>query len=80
VATVAFFLLIVFPLRRTAGAAEFAYSAGEAAGIGQGPAEQVLDLGVGAAQVVGRPAGQRVVHHGIQPEQDLLAFDSHDYW
>ena len=30
-------------------------------GVGQGAAEQELDLGVGAAQFVGRPPGQGVV-------------------
>src|SRR5271154_3394768 len=41
--------------------------------IGQRLAQQVLDLGVGAAQLVGGPAGQRVVHGGVQPQQDALA-------
>ena len=35
---------------------------GQAAGPAQGLAEQELDLGVDAAQVVGRPARERVVH------------------
>ena len=35
---------------------------GQPAGVGQRAAEQVLDLGVGAAQLVAGPAGQRVVH------------------
>jgi hypothetical protein len=47
---------------------------GQAASLGQRAAEQKLDLGVGAAQVVAGPPGQGVVHGGVEPEQHALAF------
>jgi hypothetical protein len=42
--------------------------AGQSPGIGQGAAQQELDLGVGTAQLVGGPPGQGVVNGGIQPQ------------
>ena len=45
-----------------------------AAGVGQRPAQQPLDVGVDAAQVVRRPGGERVVHRGVEPQQQALAF------
>jgi hypothetical protein len=58
----------------TAGAADLPSGTGHPAGVGQGPPEQELDLGVGAAQLVPGPPGQGVVHGRVQPEQDALAF------
>src|SRR5579863_9127879 len=43
-------------------------------GIVEGSAQQHLDLGVEAAELVSRPVGQGVVDGGINPEQYLLAF------
>ena len=57
--------------------AHFAYGGWEATGVGEGSAEEEFYLGVGAAEVVRGPSGQGVVHHWIQPEQDLLAFGGH---
>ena len=47
---------------------------GHPARVGQGAAEQELDLGVGAAHLVGGPPGQGVVDRRVEPEQDALAF------
>jgi hypothetical protein len=44
-----------------------------AARLGQGTPQDELDLGVGAAQLVGRPARERVVDGRVEPEQDALA-------
>src|ERR1700760_4843049 len=55
---------------RTAGPADLSDGAGDPAGVSEGPAEQELDLGVGAAQFVAGPPGQGVVHGRIEPEQD----------
>ena len=46
---------------------------GQPACVGQCPAQQELDLGVGAAQFITGPSGQGVVHGGIQPQQYALA-------
>src|SRR5215469_5104231 len=64
--------------RRTAGAAHLPDVSRQAAGLAQRAAEQELDLGVGAAQVVAGPPGQRVVHSRVESEQDALAFGH--YW
>jgi hypothetical protein len=64
-------------LGRAARPAQLAYIARQPTGVCQRLPEQIFDLCVGAAQVVRRPAGKRVVHHGIQPEQDLLPFGGH---
>ena len=42
-------------------------------GVGQGAAQEELDLGVGAAQFVGGPPGQGVVDGGVEPQQETLA-------
>ena len=47
--------------------------AGQAAGVGEGAAEEEFDLGVGGAELVGGPAGEGVVDGGVQPEQDAFA-------
>jgi hypothetical protein len=54
-------------LGRAPGASLRRDLAGQAARVGQGPAEQELDLGVRAAQLVAGPPGQRVVHGRVQP-------------
>ena len=46
---------------------------GQPPGVGQRAAEQKLDLGVGAAQLVLGPSGQGVVHGRVQPQQYALA-------
>jgi hypothetical protein len=43
--------------------------AGQSARLGQGVAQQELDLGVGAAQVIGGPSGQGIVDGWVQPQQ-----------
>src|ERR1017187_2148712 len=48
--------------------------AGEPSGVGERAAEEELDLGVGAAQLVAGPSGQGVVDGGVEPEQDAFAF------
>jgi haloacid dehalogenase-like hydrolase len=48
--------------------------AGQPSSLGERTAEQEFDLGVGAAQLVAGPFGQRVVDGGVQPQQDALAF------
>jgi hypothetical protein len=63
---------------RSAGSPDPAQVAGQPAGLGQRPAKQELDLRVGAAQLVARPAGQRVVDRRVQPQQELLTFGRHD--
>ena len=47
---------------------------GQPPGVGQRAAQQELDLGVGAAQLVVRPPGQCVMHRWIQPQQYTLTF------
>jgi hypothetical protein len=42
--------------------------------VGERTAEQELDLGVGAAQLVAGLLGEGVVDGGVQPQQDALAF------
>ena len=43
------------------------------AGLGEGAAQDDLDLGVDRAQIVGSPFGDGCVDCRVQPEQDLLA-------
>ncbi|MEU4163491.1 hypothetical protein [Actinoplanes sp. NPDC026670] len=50
---------------RAAGAPHPADSTGKPAGVAQRLAEQILDLGVGAAQLVPGPPCKGVVHGGI---------------
>ena len=52
---------------------------GQPAGVLQGPAQHHLDLGVHAAQLVGGPAGERVVDRGVDAEDELLALARHEY-
>jgi hypothetical protein len=51
---------------------------GHPAGVIEGSAEDQLDLGVEAAQLVCSPIGQRVVHCGVKPQRDLLALAAHE--
>jgi hypothetical protein len=51
---------------------------GHPAGVIQGPAQEQLDLGIEAPQLVRGPPGQRVVHRRVKPERDLLAFPVHE--
>lgn len=60
-------------LRWPAAAGDRADAAQESAGVRQRPAEQELHMGVGAAEFVAGPAGQRVVDGGVEPQQHLLA-------
>src|ERR1700722_19512029 len=60
--------------RRTAGLAHRAHAARQPAAVGESMPEQVLDLGIGAAQLVGGPPSQGVVNGRAQPQQDALAF------
>jgi hypothetical protein len=48
--------------------------AGHPARVAKSAPEKELDLGVGAAQLVGRPAGQGVVDGRVKPQQHALAF------
>ena len=43
----------------------------------EGPAQQDLDLGIEAAELVGGPPGQRVVDGGVEAQRDLLALAAH---
>jgi len=43
-------------------------------GLAERPAEQELDLGVRAAQLVSRPPGEGVVHGRIQAQENALPF------
>ena len=45
--------------------------------FGKSAAQQELDLGVRAAQLIGGPPGQRVVNGRIQPQQHALALAHH---
>ncbi len=46
---------------------------GEAAGVVERSAQEHLDLRVDAAQVVAGPAGEGVVHGGVEAQEDRLA-------
>ena len=48
------------------------------AGLVQGPAQQHLDLGVQAPELVARPPLQRVVDGRVQPQQHLASFGHQD--
>ena len=61
-----------FP-RRAAGPAHLPGLAGHPPRVAERAAQQELDLGVGAAQLVGGPPGQRVVNGRIEPKQHALA-------
>jgi hypothetical protein len=45
-----------------------------ATSVGEGAAQEELDLRVGAAQVVAGPPGQGIVDGRVQAEEDALAF------
>ena len=62
-------------ISRSGGSAPFGHgsrSLRHAPGINQSSTHQHLDVGVEAAEVVGRPLGQRVVDGGINSQQYLL--------
>ena len=59
---------------RPTGPAHLPGLAGQPAGVGQCAAEQELDLGVGAAQLVGGPPGEGDVNGWVEPQQDTFAF------
>jgi hypothetical protein len=42
-------------------------------GVVEGPAEQHFDVGIEAAELIGRPLGESVMDSGINPKQYLLA-------
>jgi hypothetical protein len=46
---------------------------GHPAGVGERPAQEHLDVGVEAAELVAGPAHQRVMDRGIDTEQYLAA-------
>lgn len=49
------------------------------AGVGEGAAQEQLDLGVDATELVCCPPDQRVVHRRVQPDEDRLAVPRHEY-
>lgn len=62
------------------GAAAPGHGAGlfrHTAGVVKGSAEDYLDLGVEAAELIGCPAGEGVVHGGVKAQRDLLALAAH---
>jgi len=59
--------------RRPARLAHLPHPPRQPPGVGQGTAQEELDLGVGAAQLVGRPPGQGVVDRRVQAQQQALA-------
>jgi hypothetical protein len=67
--------LVRVRLRRVAArGAALARRAGQPPRVGERTAEQELDLGVCAAQLVAGLLGEGVVDGGVQPQQDALAF------
>jgi hypothetical protein len=66
--------------RGAAGPAHLPGPAGQPPRLGEGPAQQELDLGVGAAELVGGPPGQGVVDGRVQPQQDALAPGARRHW
>jgi hypothetical protein len=48
--------------------------AGHPAGVAKGAAEQELDLGIGAAHLIGGPLGEGVVDRRVETQQYALAF------
>ena len=50
---------------------------GQPSGVGQRAAQQELDLGVGAAQLVTGPPGQGVMHRRVEPQQHALTLAHH---
>jgi hypothetical protein len=51
---------------------------GHSPGVGEGAAEEHLDVRVEAAELIAGPAHQRVVYRRVHAEQDLPAF-AHEY-
>jgi hypothetical protein len=51
---------------------------GHPARIGQGSAQQHLDLCVEAAELIRRPSTERVVHGRIEAKQNWLALSVHE--
>jgi hypothetical protein len=51
---------------------------GHAAGVVECPAQEELDLGVEAAQLVAGPSGERVMNGGVEAQRDLLALAVHE--
>jgi hypothetical protein len=47
-------------------------------GIGEGVAQQQLNLGVEAPKLVRRPPGEGIVHRRVNPEEDRLALAGHE--
>jgi hypothetical protein len=41
------------------------------------PAQQHLDVGVEAAELVGRPAGERIMDGRVEAQRELLALSAH---
>src|SRR5262249_60155039 len=64
-------------LAGTAGAAHGRDRLRQAPGVGEGPAQQELDLAVGAAKLVGGPAGERVGDRGGGSGEGRLALGGH---
>jgi hypothetical protein len=50
---------------------------GQPSGVGERAAQQELDLGVGAAQLVTGPPGQGVMDRRVQPQQHALTLAHH---
>ena len=46
---------------------------GHPSGLLEGSAQQHLDVGIQAAELIGRPPGQGIMHSGIDPQEYLLA-------
>jgi hypothetical protein len=59
------------------GPAHLADVTGQPSRSGERLPQQELDLGVGAAQIVRGPPGERVVHGGVQSQQQLLPLVRH---
>ncbi|GAA2532800.1 hypothetical protein GCM10010201_35470 [Pilimelia columellifera subsp. columellifera] len=75
---ISFFLRLGFGTGPS-GAADPADSSGKATGVCEGFTQQILNLGVRAAQLVSGPPCKCVVHGGVEPEKKLLPFGSHAY-
>jgi hypothetical protein len=50
---------------------------GHPARVGERAPKQHLDLGVEAAELVSRPAGQGIVHRWVDAQQHLFALTAH---
>jgi hypothetical protein len=47
-------------------------------GVGEGASQEQLDLGIDAAELVRRPPGERVVHRGVDAEENRLTVPRHE--